>query len=99
MRAGQEAINLAPQSPHIRMMVAGLLNRLGRFADAEQQLTIVVQAVPNNPDALFQLGIARHYLGKRDEAIAAFRQALQANGNYRPAREALEALGAQPPPQ
>jgi tetratricopeptide (TPR) repeat protein len=97
LRAGQEAINLAPQSPHIRLMVAGLLNRLGRFADAEQQLTIVVQAVPNNPDALFQLGVARHYLGKRDEAIAAFRQALQANGNYRPAREALEALGAQPP--
>ena len=58
-----------------------------------------VQLAADNPDALFQLGIARHYLGKRDEAIAAFRQALRANGNYRPAREALQQLGAPATPR
>jgi predicted Zn-dependent protease len=94
IRAGQDAIALAPQSAQLRVMVGGLLNRVGRFADAEHQLTLAVKLVPDNPDALFQLGVARHYLGKRDAAVAAFRQALGANGNYRPARDALEQLGA-----
>lgn len=93
IRAGQDAIDLAPQSAQFRVMVGGLLNRVGRFADAEHHLTLAVKLAPQSPDALFQLGVARHYLGKRDEAIAAFRQALRSNGNYRPAREALEQLG------
>lgn len=97
IRAGQDAIDLAPHSAHLRVLVGGLLTRVGRFADAEQHLTLAVQLVPNDPEALFQLGVARHYLGKRDEAVAAFRQALQANDNHRPAREALEQLGARAP--
>jgi tetratricopeptide (TPR) repeat protein len=97
IRAGQDAIDLAPQSARLRVMVGSLLTRFGRFADAEQHLMRAVQLVPGDPDALFQLGVARHYLGKRTEAIAAFRQALQVNGNYRPAREALEQLGVRAP--
>ncbi len=100
IRAGQAAIELAPQSAYLRVIVGGLLNRSGRFADAEQQLVRAVQLAPDNPDALFQLGVARHSLGKRDEAVVAFRQALRANRNFRPAREALEKLGVSaPPPQ
>jgi Flp pilus assembly protein TadD len=97
IRAAQAAVELAPQSAHLRVMVGGLLNRSGRFADAEEQLARAVQLAPDNPDALFQLGVARYSLGRRDEAIAAFRQALQANGSFRPAREALKALRAGSP--
>ena len=75
-------------------MVGELLNRFGRFADAEERLMLLMLLAPDDPDALFQLGLARYYLDRRDEAIATFRQALQANGNYGSAGEALEQLGA-----
>ena len=97
IRAGRQAIALSPQSPQLHAMLGGLLNRFGRVADAEQQLTLAVQLLPDDPDSLFQLGVVRTSLGKRDEAIAAFRQALRVNADYRPAREALERLGAAPP--
>ena len=61
----------------MRLLQWQLLNGSRRFADAEQRLMLVARLAPNDPDVLFQLGIARAYLGKREEALAAFRQALR----------------------
>ncbi len=60
------------------ILIRGLLQQR-RWAEAERTLATVLERAPDNALALEWLGIARGGLGRRDDAMAAFRRVLERN--------------------
>lgn len=61
---------------------------------SRRQFDLVTKTDPTNAAAYFNRGLCSEMLGRNDEAIADYRQALTFDGSYGKAREALQRLGA-----
>ena len=72
---------LQPRQLEIHYFIGESLGKLGRYAEAAEQLSEVLQALPNNVQTLVQMGIVRARLGKPQEAEQAFTEALRVAPN------------------
>ena len=93
VRAGQSALQLAPEQPSVRFAYARGLVDSGRNADAVNELQRTLALQPNNDEAHRQLGRALAALGRLDEGLAEWRRsiALRPN-NWQPYAEMGRAL-------
>lgn len=66
-----------------------------RPADAEAKFRRALEARPDHVSARLQLGVVLETTGRRDEAIACYREVLRLVPDSLPARERLQALGAE----
>lgn len=95
LRAFNRAIAAAsgPEERAAAMTGAGVaLIRLGRTGEAERLLAAALAFTPDAPIALNALGVARHALGRSEEALAAFRRADALTGGADPSIRANIAL-------
>jgi tetratricopeptide (TPR) repeat protein len=60
------------------MAVASALFDLGKFAEAEQHMTALLENNRENPDILFELGFVYKNLNRKDEAMAVWKQLVAA---------------------
>ncbi|CAN5534133.1 tetratricopeptide repeat protein [soil metagenome] len=109
------AVDRAPDVPIYRINLASLLVRLKSYDEGREVYESLlngdpknpdVKGDPNNPTFLCNYGVALFFLGKNDEAIAAFQKALSINPDLKDAKENLAtalkkrdaASSLQPPP-
>jgi cytochrome c-type biogenesis protein CcmH/NrfG len=93
----ERALALDPANPDTRTDYATALHAEDRDLDALAQLQTVLAAHPNFPEALFNVGIVANAIGRRTQAIAAFRTFLRVAPHDQradDARTALQNLGA-----
>ncbi len=79
----RRAIRLNGSNSQVRNNYAAFLFSNGRYAEAYEQLELVVRdtAYPNRPAAFENMGLAALQLNRLDDADVAFNRALQLNGN------------------
>lgn len=78
----------ADPSPVNRMALASALFDMGKFAEAEQHMTALLETNRENPDILFELGFVYKNLNRKDEAISIWKQLVAANPRHHLARGA-----------
>jgi tetratricopeptide (TPR) repeat protein len=69
------------------------LSQVDRLAEAVPVFEQAIRLSPNQAPLRFNLGNTLARLGKRDEAIAAYRESLRIDPDFQPAREALARVG------
>jgi hypothetical protein len=93
----ERALALDPSNPDTRTDYATALHGAGHDLDSLRQLERVLATNPKFPEALFNQGIVANAIGRRTEAIGAFRSFLKVAPNDQradDARTALANLGA-----
>lgn len=83
------AVELAPTISIYRMNLVTMLLKAGEYREGEAIYDGLLKESPNNPTFLCNRGVALHFQGRGDEAIASFRQALAINPNLKDAKENL----------
>jgi tetratricopeptide (TPR) repeat protein len=63
-------------------LLGGLYLKKSQWADAADYLEKAARVRPKDPEILTNLGIALHKAGRREEALARYRQALEAQPDY-----------------
>ena len=90
-----EAIALSPETEYHRG-AGRALRKAGRLDEAEAELREVLRLVPADPHALFEMALLMEARGDIEDAVEHLRSALavweNADGDYRPAREARAKL-------
>lgn len=79
-------------TPQVLMMHGNLANSLataGRFQEAADKYREMLERNPNNAPLINNYGVALFKLGKRDEAIALFRRALEITPDLKDAQDSL----------
>ncbi|HEY4439067.1 MAG TPA: tetratricopeptide repeat protein [Candidatus Elarobacter sp.] len=93
------ALALDPTNPDVRTDDAVALHQTGRDIDALAELDRVLKERPKFPAAVFNRGAVLQAVGRRTDAVAAFKQYLAIAGPNDPraadARAALQQLGSQ----
>jgi len=92
--AYRKLVEADPDDGGLRASLAGALASLGRYDEALSELEHAVRLSPINPEAYHNRGAILERQEKRDDAIAAYRNALRYSPQYEPSRRALERLGA-----
>lgn len=87
----QEALRLSPDIVAIQSNLARALLLDNQPAAAAELYADLCQRYPDNPTFLCNLGVTLYQSGKKTEAIASFRSALQIDPNLRDAQENLRA--------
>jgi superkiller protein 3 len=93
----QQAIQIDPSQAKAYSGLGVALARAGQPVAALQAFTDCIRHGGASVEAYFDLGLVQAALGKSQEALASFDAALQLQPDFRPAREAREAVarGAQ----
>jgi tetratricopeptide (TPR) repeat protein len=81
LRAADETLRIAPNSIQARVMKAAALQRLKRFDEARNLLTVVLDKDPNQEETLLELGVLDLNLKKTKEAADLFHRAYAAQPN------------------
>lgn len=81
-----------PAAPLILEAVARGYMRTYRFHDAAFLVALWVDRRPNDPFALYHLGVAREHIGLRAEAVEAYQRVLEAQSEHDEARLRLVQL-------
>jgi len=89
----QALVEHEPDDAALRASFAGALGALGRLEEAIVQLDRSLAIDSLNPEGHHNRGAALERLGRRDEAIASYREAVRYRGDYEPSLRALERLG------
>ena len=89
----ERALALDPGNPDTRTDYATALHGVHRDLEALQQLDTVLAKRPAFVEALFNEGVVANAVGRRSQAIDAFRRFLRAAPNDRRAADARTALG------
>ncbi len=95
----QALVQQEPEDAALRASFAGALGALGRYDEAIAQLDRSLAIDPLNPEGHHNRGAALERLGRRDEAVAAYREAVRYRGDYAPSLAALARLGVAPTTQ
>jgi len=93
----RRALALDPANPDARTDYATALHGKGDDLQAIHELEAVLAKHPNFPEALFNEGVVANAIGRRSQAVDAFRRFLKAKPNDSragDARQALANLGA-----
>jgi tetratricopeptide (TPR) repeat protein len=90
----QALVAAEPEDAPLRASLAGALGALGRYDEAIVELDRSLALDPLNPEGHHNRGAALERLGRGDEAIASYREAVRYRGDYAPSLQALERLGA-----
>lgn len=90
----QRAIRVNPQLVEAYTNLGEIFEMKGNASDAAAYYDRAIQIKPNSPNVLCRLGKIHASHGSRQQASALFRQALSLQPDNKPARQALEALGA-----
>jgi len=69
--------------------LANILRDKKQIVEAIEAFRLCIQFAPCYPDAWNNLGLAQAALGKHDEAIACYRQALSIDAKFKPSRQNL----------
>ena len=85
----EEALQVAPDVPRLRIHYAHMLKEAGDFAAAEPLYRSVAAALPDDPDIAIQLGHFYKVAGRPDEAEAAYRHAVDLRPGWVEAQEEL----------
>jgi tetratricopeptide (TPR) repeat protein len=80
--AGNEALRLAPDRPHVRYSLALALEGTGRSNEAIEELDRALALQPNYDDARRRLAQVLARQGRLDDAIAQFQKAIDIRPNY-----------------
>lgn len=81
----RQALSENPTSSRFKEKVATALAKSGDTEEALRLASQLVRDDPTNPDAYVILGQIKGEMGRYDEAVAAFEQALAIESQYRPA--------------
>jgi len=79
--AAEQKYAADPSVPN-RLALAGALFDLGKFNEAEQHMSALRAANAEHPDVLFELGFVYKNLGRKDEAIAVWKELVAANPRH-----------------
>jgi tetratricopeptide (TPR) repeat protein len=91
--AYRDAFALDPRRLDLRVQRANMLKDNGDFALAEEEYLIALAAEPANADIHLQLGHLRSQLGRRTEATANYRRALDLDPELESASRAMVLAG------
>ncbi|MBS1585684.1 MAG: tetratricopeptide repeat protein [Bacteroidetes bacterium] len=83
-----------PQYPDAYFNIGWILMQEDSLDKARRQYDLVTQIAPDNADAYYNRGLCSEMMGKKDDAIADYKQTLAFDKNYQKATEALKRLGA-----
>lgn len=95
-RAYRELIAAKPDDGGLRASLAGALGAMGRYDQSLEQLNEATRLSPLNPESYHNRGVIYEKLGKPNQAIAEYRQALRYSPGYEASGRALRRLGASP---
>jgi tetratricopeptide (TPR) repeat protein len=90
----ERAVEINPSQVQALITLARLYLETDRQDDARTRLQQVLALGHEYADVYFHLGCIYRDCGQREEAKTSYHKALQINGGYQAAREALEALAA-----
>ena len=90
----ERAIEINPHQVQALITLARLYLETDRQDDARTRLQQVLDLGHEYADVYFYLGCIHRDRGQRDQAKTSYHKALQINGGYKAARDALEALAA-----
>ena len=82
-----KARQLLPQNALVEDTLGWIRYKRGEYAQALELLEESAAKLPDNPEALCHLGMARYMMGREESARLAFRQALQTGQDF-PGRDA-----------
>ena len=82
IRAGNEALRLAPERPQVRYALAVTLSGSGKLPEAAEELQRALVLRPNYDDARRLLGSVLARQGRIDEAVSEFRKAIALRPRY-----------------
>lgn len=91
--AFERLVKANPGDAPLRASLAGALGALGRFDEAEEQLSIAIRLQPLNVEAYHNRAAIYERKGSVAAAIADYQTAMRYNPQYEPSRRALERLG------
>lgn len=91
-QAYEGLVRESPDDAALRASWAGALGALGRYDESLAQLNLAIAKEPLNPEAYHNRGVIYEKQGKRDAAIAEYRNALRYNPQYGPSQRALTRL-------
>ena len=90
----ERAVEINPRQVQALITLARLYLETDRQDDARTRLQQVLDLGHEYADVYFYLGCIYRDRGQRDQAKTSYHKALQINGSYKAARDALEALAA-----
>lgn len=88
-----QAIQQNPQDAQAHAYMGAAYGQLNMPQQAVESLTHATQLAPLSAPIRFNLAVMLEKSGRRDEAVAAYRQVVVLDGNYERARQALTRLG------
>ena len=90
LRKYTEALQIKPDWVDPRINVGAIYLMQDRLSEAATQYAAILQVDPENAEAHNNLAIALHGMGRREDAIRHFREAVRYNPGWEQARENLE---------
>lgn len=94
VRHAERAVELNGRYINALILLADLYGRTDRWRDGVGRLEQAIQAGADYPDVHYLMGRLFQTGGELDRARRAYARALELNGNYKAAKEALTALAA-----
>ncbi len=88
----RQAVSLNPRYVNALILLAGLYRQTSQWAAGIDRLQQALEAGADYPDVHYLLGQLHQGRGDRERACEAYRRALALNGDFRAAKEALDAL-------
>lgn len=88
----QKAINIAPKAQPAHLSLGMLYLAKGTYDKAESELNKAYEANPGDAQLLYNLGLAKEKLGKKDDAIQAYQASLDLMPTNTAAKQALQRL-------
>lgn len=96
--AAELAVKHAPKNPDSFYTLGLVLQRMGKYAEAERALLEALKVNPNYSDVYYSLGeLYAENLKDKQKALQAFRRHLETGGGEQKARSYLEKEGKLPP--
>jgi len=89
----QEALNLNPDNPRVRIQCGHMLKESGDLAGAEQQYERAAIDLPSDADLALQIGHLHKMAGRPELAETAYARALALRPGWREAERELAAVG------
>jgi Tfp pilus assembly protein PilF len=78
----QKAVQLAPASPKLNLLMAAVLRKLGRLDESAECCLRETKISPTDADAHYNLGLARQSLHRPHEALESYQQAVKLRPDY-----------------